>query len=67
MVTDGCAEDAAKLSAGEHVSFVTVGGRAANVGITRFQVRRSTIDPVGYETLIEVTNFADDTLSVIKP
>src|SRR5438874_429459 len=43
VVTDGCAEDAAKLSAGEHVSFITVGGRAANVGLTRLQVRRSPI------------------------
>ena len=60
VVTDACAEDAAKLSAAENVKFVTVGGRAANVGITRFQVRRSTIDPTGYETLIEVTNFADE-------
>jgi hypothetical protein len=60
VVTDGCAEDAAKLSAGEHVKFVTVGGRAANVGITRFQVRRSTIDPIGYETLVEVTNQSDE-------
>jgi hypothetical protein len=60
VVTDACAEDAAKLSAAEHVKFVTVGGRAANVGITRFQVRRSTIDPIGYETLVEVTNFSDE-------
>lgn len=60
VVTDGCAEDAAKLSADEAVRFVSVGGKTANVGITRFQVRRSTIDPVGYEVLAEVTNFSDD-------
>ncbi|HSQ58091.1 MAG TPA: VWA domain-containing protein, partial [Gemmata sp.] len=54
VVTDGCVEDAANLSASENVRFVTVGTRAANVGITRFQVRRSTIDPIGYEILAEV-------------
>jgi hypothetical protein len=60
VVTDACAEDAVKLSAAERVKFVTVGGRAANVGITRLQVRRSTIDPIGYEILVEVTNFSDE-------
>jgi hypothetical protein len=60
VVTDGCAADAADLSAGENVQFVGVGGRAPNVGITRFQVRRSTIDPIGYEILAEVTNFSDE-------
>ncbi|MBN9121656.1 MAG: hypothetical protein J0I06_21340 [Planctomycetes bacterium] len=60
VVTDGTADDAVKMSAEENVRFVTVGGRAANVGITRFQVRRSTIDPIGYEILAEVTNFSDE-------
>ncbi len=60
VVTDGCAEEAAKLSAEENVRFITVGSRTANVGITRFQVRRSTIDPIGYEILAEVTNFSDE-------
>ena len=60
VVTDGTAEDAVKLSAEENVRFVTVGGKVANVGITRFQVRRSTVDPIGYEILAEVTNFSDE-------
>jgi hypothetical protein len=60
VVTDGCAEEAAKLSAAENVRFVTIGGRTPNVGITRFQVRRSAIDPIGYEILTEVTNFSDE-------
>ncbi len=33
---------------------------AGNVGITRFQVRRSLIDPLGYEILVEVTNLSDE-------
>ncbi len=60
VVTDGSAEGAVAMSAEANVRFVTVGGRAANVGITRFQVRRSTIDPIGYEILAEVTNFSDE-------
>jgi hypothetical protein len=36
-----------------------IGERSANVGITQFQVRRSLIDPLGYEILAEVTNASD--------
>ena len=36
------------------------GFHTGNVGITRFQVRRSLIDPLGYEILAEVTNASDD-------
>jgi von Willebrand factor type A domain/Aerotolerance regulator N-terminal len=60
VVSDGCAEGAAVLSAGENVRFIAVGRRTANLGITRFQVRRSTIDPIGYEILAEVTNQSDE-------
>lgn len=60
VVTDGCAEGAGKLSEEGGLQFVTVGGRVGNIGITRFQVRRSAIDPIGYELLVEVTNQSDD-------
>jgi hypothetical protein len=60
VVTDGCAEGATKLSEAPDVQLVTVGQRTANVAITRFQVRRSTIDPIGYEILVEVMNFSDE-------
>jgi hypothetical protein len=60
VVTDGCGENAAELAAGDDIRFVTVGGRTANVGITHFQVRRSTIDPIGYEILCEVANASDE-------
>jgi hypothetical protein len=36
------------------------GTPAGNVGITRFQPRRSLIDPLSYEILIEVTNASDE-------
>ncbi|MBC7816923.1 MAG: VWA domain-containing protein, partial [Planctomycetaceae bacterium] len=36
------------------------GTNTGNVGITQFQVRRSLIDPLGYEILAEVTNASDE-------
>jgi hypothetical protein len=41
------------------VKLQIIGTRAANVGITQFQVRRSLVDPLGYEILAEVTNASD--------
>jgi hypothetical protein len=36
-----------------------IGEHSANLGITQFQVRRSLVDPLGYEILAEVTNASD--------
>lgn len=36
-----------------------VGTRAANLGIIQLQARRSFIDPIGYEVLVEVQNASD--------
>ena len=66
VVTDGCSQAAAGLAADPLVQLVPVGGRAANVGITRFQVRRSGIDPVGYEILAEVTNPSDEPVDNLR-
>ena len=41
------------------VSLHVIGERSANIGITQFQVRRSLVDPLGYEILAEVTNASD--------
>lgn len=38
------------------VEFLRVGEATGNVGITAFQVRRSLVDPVGYEILASVRN-----------
>ncbi|MBX9583071.1 MAG: BatA and WFA domain-containing protein [Gemmataceae bacterium] len=57
VVTDGCGEAA---PAAADVRVVAVGEKVGNVGITRFQARRSTLDPIGYEVLIEVANQSDD-------
>jgi hypothetical protein len=60
VCTDGCAEGTDRLAAAEDVKLLTVGGRAGNVAITQFQVRRNLLDPIGYEILAEVTNFSDE-------
>lgn len=58
VLTDGCFDETLKLAESKDVELVTVGGLAANVGITRFQVRRSLLDPIGYEILVEARNAA---------
>lgn len=60
VLTDGGFDDAEALVKADDVQLVPVGKRTGNVGITRFQTRRSLIDPVGYEILAEVTNASDD-------
>ena len=39
--------------------WVQVGSQQDNVGVTTFQVRRSTTDPIGYALLVEVQNFSE--------
>ncbi|HMC65490.1 MAG TPA: BatA and WFA domain-containing protein, partial [Gemmataceae bacterium] len=60
VLTDGCVEGVEKLVEADDVRLVRVGERTGNVAITRFQVRRSLLDPVGYEILAEVVNHADE-------
>lgn len=60
VLSDGGFADSEKLADDKLVELRTVGTRAANVGITNFQVRRSLLDPIGYEILTEVTNASDE-------
>ena len=75
IVTDGCGDQLAKFLADEEkkpaekrlaLNVIRVGDRAANVAITRFQVRRSTLDPIGYETLLEVVNLSDEPAADVR-
>ncbi len=59
VVSDGATPGADSLAKESDVEWVGIGTRAANVGITRFQVRRSLLDPIAYQTLLELTNAAD--------
>ncbi len=60
VLTDGCVEGIEKLLGFEDVQLVAVGQKTGNVAITAFQVRRSLLDPLGYEILAEVVNHSDE-------
>jgi hypothetical protein len=62
VVSDGCFEGAAELAAENEIVWSQVGTPSDNVGITRFQVRRSLLDPITYQVLMEVGNFSDEAL-----
>jgi hypothetical protein len=59
VVSDGGFDSAPALVNEPGVEVHPVGTAANNVGITRFQVRRSLIDPIGFQVLVEVANHAD--------
>jgi von Willebrand factor type A domain/Aerotolerance regulator N-terminal len=58
IVSDGCADAAAGLARDADIELVAIGKPTGNVGITRMQARRSLLDPIGYEILVEVSNAA---------
>lgn len=61
LISDGClaAPTHKRIHAAPDVRLQRIGQSVANVGITRFQARRSLVDPIGYAVLIEVVNHAD--------
>ena len=76
VYTDGCdelqsggngellaANDAKAAEPRPQVNQILFGTHTNNVGITQLQIRRSLVDPVGYEALIAVTNAGDEELS----
>ncbi len=60
VLSDGCFEGSEQLAQDERIEWHSVGRRPANIGITNFQVRRSLLDPIGYEILTEVMNASDE-------
>lgn len=66
VLSDGCFEGAASLLDAEaqtsrgDLIWVAVGRETDNVAITQFQVRRSLIDPIGYQIQAEVKNFSSE-------
>jgi hypothetical protein len=63
VLTDGCFDGAAALAGSDDVELIALGQRTGNAGITRLQARRSLLDPIGYEILVEVINAADEAAS----
>jgi hypothetical protein len=60
VLTDGGFDGAAELARQDDVELVGLGKRTGNVGITRLQARRSLLDPIGYEILVEVANASNE-------
>lgn len=60
VLTDAAFDAAAELAGSSDVELVALGARTGNVGITQLQARRSVVDPVGYEIMVEVENAADE-------
>ena len=58
VVTDGCFDDATAIAAEEKIVWSQIGAATSNVGLTRFQVRRSLLDLIGFQVLVEVSNFS---------
>jgi hypothetical protein len=63
VLSDGSYDRAADLLKQEDVELFTLGKHTGNVGITRLQARRSLLDPIGYEILVEVANASDEPVS----
>lgn len=59
VLTDGCDTATELLGKDESLSLIGYGTPQDNQAITQFQVRRSLLDAIGYQTLIEVSNFSD--------
>jgi hypothetical protein len=59
VLTDGCDDGLAGVARASDVQLRIVGRRTGNVGITRFQARRSLRDLNGYQVLVEVGNYSD--------
>jgi hypothetical protein len=60
IVTDGGFPEFDAIKASEDVQIVPVGKKTSNLAITRFQARRSLLDPIGYQILAEVQNASDE-------
>lgn len=60
IISDGGFPGSTDLLKDESIAVVAIGGAATNVGITRFQARRSLVDPIGYEILVEAMNGSNE-------
>lgn len=64
VLSDAAFDQAAEIAREPGVELVAMGGRVGNVGITQLQARRSVVDPIGYEILVEVSNASDEAKQV---
>ncbi len=62
VISDAGFDAAAELARQDDIELIAVGKKSGNVGITRLQARRSLLDPIGYEILVEVANASDEAI-----
>ncbi|MCO6045537.1 BatA and WFA domain-containing protein [Aeoliella sp. ICT_H6.2] len=60
VLTDGCFSATDEWENEPRLTPYRVGEPLDNVGITRYQVRRSLLDAVGYQILVDVTNHGEE-------
>lgn len=64
VLTDAGFVAADELAREEDLEFLRVGAaETSNVAITRLQARRSLVDPIGYEILVEAASYAKEPVS----
>ncbi len=63
VISDFGFASAKDLTGQADIELIAVGEKTANLGITRLQARRSLLDPIGYEILVEVQNASDEPAS----
>jgi hypothetical protein len=64
VLTDAGFDGAADLARQEDIELIAMGAKdTGNVGITRLQARRSLVDPIGYEIMVEVVNYSKEPVS----
>ena len=61
VFSDACLPQRKPITSANDLRWVQVGTSQSNVALTTFQVRRSTVDPIGYALWIEVQNLSGTT------
>lgn len=56
LLTDGCDSAVEELQKEDSITLYGFGTPQENLAITQFQVRRSLLDAIGYQVLVEVSN-----------
>jgi len=56
LLTDGCDYAIEEMQKDESIKLYGFGSPQGNLAITQFQVRRSLLDAIGYQVLVEVSN-----------
>ncbi len=59
LLTDGCDAALENLQQSDAITVYGLGTPQDNLAITQFQVRRSLLDAIGYQVLVEVSNLGE--------